>query len=458
MMQALTQKKLFIKTWGCQMNVYDSARMADVVAPLGYASAASEADADLVIFNTCHIREKATEKLFSELGRLRSHQEAKAATGGRMLVAVAGCVAQAEGAEIRRRAPYVDMVFGPQTYHQLPEMIARVTRQSGSVLNTDFPVTPKFDQLPQQHNDVKASAFLSIQEGCDKFCTFCVVPYTRGAEYSRSIESLITEAEYLVQNGVREITLLGQNVNAFHGVDASGTVWGLGKLLYRMADIPGLKRLRYTTSHPCDMDDELFAAHRDLPQVMPFLHLPVQSGSDTVLEAMNRKHTIVQYRRHIDRMLQARPDTGFSSDFIVGFPGESDADFAATVQLVKDVGFAQAYSFKYSRRPGTPAAAMTAQISEAVKDVRLQELQAALREQQEIFNRRFLGQTVMVLFDSKGRLDGQIHGRSPHMQSVHVTAPVEAHERLIGLELPVAVTGFGMNSLRGDLVLAEAAA
>ena len=447
----MTAKKLFIKTWGCQMNVYDSARMADVVAPLGYAAVDQETDADLVILNTCHIREKATEKLFSELGRLRPQQKAKAERGERMLVAVAGCVAQAEGAEIKRRAPYVDMVFGPQTYHQLPEMIARVHREQGTLLNTDFPVEPKFDQLPQ-NRDVKASAFLSVQEGCDKFCTFCVVPYTRGAEYSRKVTAIVTEAENLAQQGAREITLLGQNVNAFHGEGADGKIWRLGDLLFRLAVIPGLSRLRYMTSHPRDIDDRLLAAHRDLPQVMPFMHLPIQSGSDNILTAMNRKHSADDYRRSIDRLRQARADIGLSSDFIVGFPGESDRDFADTLQLVRDIGFAQAYSFKYSRRPGTPAAAMTNQIDENVKDARLQELQALLRQQQERFNRRSVGQNITVLFDSQGRVDGQIHGRTPHMQSVHVTAP----ERLVGQELPVQITAFGGNSLTGDVALLDA--
>lgn len=429
------------------MNVYDSGRMADVVAPLGYAPVDEMADADLVIFNTCHIREKATEKLFSELGRLRPHQEEKANKGGRMIVAVAGCVAQAEGSEIQRRAPYVDMVFGPQTYHQLPEMIAKVSRGSGVVLNTEFPLEPKFDQLPDARASEGVSAFLSIQEGCDKFCSFCVVPYTRGAEYSRSVASLIAEAERLVLGGAREITLLGQNVNAFHGEGPDGKVWGLGRLFHRLADIPNLKRLRYMTSHPRDMDDELIAAHHDLPQLMPFLHLPVQSGSDAILEAMNRKHTSDDYRRLIDRLRNVRPDIALSSDFIIGFPGESDMDFQNTMELIRDIGFAQAYSFTYSRRPGTPAAAMTNQIEENVKNTRLQELQQLLREQQEQFNQTMLGKTMPILFDRAGRNEGQIHGRTPYMQAIHLTAP----ERLIGQEMMVNVTQVGMNSLTGEL-------
>ena len=446
-------KKLYIKTWGCQMNVYDSDRMADVVAPLGYAPSENAEDADLIIFNTCHIREKATEKLFSELGRLPAMQKEKKAKGERMIVAVAGCVAQAEGAEIQRRAPYVDMIFGPQTYHQLPEMIARISRESGSILNTDFPAEPKFDTLPQQDKS-GVSAFLSIQEGCDKFCTFCVVPYTRGAEYSRKLDGvkgIIGEAENLVANGAREITLLGQNVNAFHGEDDTGTVWGLGRLFYRLAEIPNLKRLRYMTSHPRDMDDELIAAHRDIPQLMPFLHLPVQNGSDRILDAMNRKHTSDDYRRIIDKLRAARSDIALSSDFITGFPGETDADHAATMQLVRDIGFAQAYSFKYSRRPGTPAAAMTNQIAEDIKDARLQELQALLRDQQMAFNQSLVGKTLPVLFDDDGRHQGQLHGRSPYMQSTYIPLPEVARERLQGQEINVKITAARQSSLNGEI-------
>ena len=442
-------KKLHIKTWGCQMNVYDSTRMVDVVAPLGYAPSDEAEGADLVILNTCHIREKATEKLFSELGRLRDMQKEKTAKGERMIVAVAGCVAQAEGAEIQRRAPYVDMIFGPQTYHQLPEMIARVTRETGGVLNTEFPVEPKFDALPQQEK-TGVSAFLSVQEGCDKFCTFCVVPYTRGAEYSRRVSAIVAEAESLVTNGAREITLLGQNVNGFHGESEDGTMWKLGRLLYRLAEIPQLKRLRYMTSHPRDMDDALIAAHRDLPQLMPFLHLPVQSGSDSVLEAMNRKHKADDYRRIIDALRAARSDIALSSEFIVGFPGESDADFAATMQLVRDVGFAQSFSFKYSRRPGTPAAAMMNQIAEGVKDARLQELQALLRDQQMAFNHSLVGQTLPILFDDDGRHDTQFHGRSPFMQSTYIAKPPAA-ARFLGQEIMVTITDARQSSLNGEL-------
>jgi len=443
-------KKLHIKTWGCQMNVYDSGRMADVVAPLGYVPSDEAEGADLVILNTCHIREKATDKLFSELGRLRGMQKEKTDKGERMIVAVAGCVAQAEGAEIQRRAPYVDMIFGPQTYHQLPEMIARVTRESGGVLNTEFPAVPKFDMLPEQaHTGV--SAFLSVQEGCDKFCTFCVVPYTRGAEYSRSAKAIVAEAERLVTHGAREITLLGQNVNAFHGEGEDGDVWGLGRLFYRLAEIPELKRLRYMTSHPRDMDDVLINAHRDLPQLMPFLHLPVQSGSDSILEAMNRKHTADDYRRIIDRLRAVRSDIALSSDFIVGFPGETDQDHKATMKLIGEIGFAQAYSFKYSRRPGTPAASMTNQVAETVKDDRLQELQTLLRDQQVSFNQSLMGQTLPILFDDDGRHEGQLHGRSPFMQSTYISLPAVAVDRIVGHELNVKITGARQNSLNGEL-------
>lgn len=440
----IAKRRIHIKTWGCQMNVYDSARMVDVVAPLGYAPTDDAAEADLVVLNTCHIREKATDKLFSELGRLREQQQERAKRGEKMLIAVAGCVAQAEGQEIQRRAPYVDMVFGPQTYHQLPEMIAKITRGAGRVLNTDFPAESKFDHLPdEQRSQTGVSAFLSIQEGCDKFCSFCVVPYTRGAEYARPMPAIIAEATRLTQNGAREITLLGQNVNAWHDGEH-----GLAGLLARLAENPDIKRLRYTTSHPRDMDDALIAAHRDIPKLMPFLHLPVQSGSDVILNAMNRKHAADDYRRIVEKMRNARPDIGLSTDIIVGFPGESDADFAETMRLVRDVDFALAYSFKYSRRPGTPAAAMTDQIDEAVKDARLQELQSLLREQQERFNVSKVGQTVPVLFDDVSRRENKIFGRTPWMQAVHVAAP----ERLIGQEEMVRITSAGGNSLDGEML------
>ena len=435
------KQKLFIKTWGCQMNAYDSARMADVLEPLGYEKTNKVEEADLVIFNTCHIREKATEKLFSELGRLQEVQQKRESQGKKTLIAVAGCVAQAEGAEIQRRAPFVQMVFGPQTYHQLPEMIARVTREYGHVLNTDFPTEAKFDLLPAQQTHGAISTFLSIQEGCDKFCTYCVVPYTRGSEYIRPADAIFSEAQQLVAQGAREITLLGQNVNAYKG--------GLGKLLRRLAQIPELKRLRYMTSHPRDMDDDLIAAHRDEPKVMPFLHLPVQSGSDTILEAMNRKHTAADYLRTIDKLRSARPDIALSSDFIVGFPGETDADFKATMKLVRQIGFAQAYSFQYSRRHGTPASVMPNQVPDDVATARLQEIQKAIHDQQDKFNADSVGKTVPVLFESKGRHKNQIRGRTPYLQTVHVDAP----ERLIGQEINVELTEMLTNSLNGVLPL-----
>jgi tRNA-2-methylthio-N6-dimethylallyladenosine synthase len=411
-------KKLFIRTYGCQMNVYDSSRMADVLAPLGYEAADAPDDADMVIVNTCHIREHASEKTFSELGRLRQIKEERAAKGARTVLAVAGCVAQAEGEEILARAPYVDIVLGPQTYHRLPELVARAARGAGGVLDTDFPVEPKFDHLPAPSAQ-GLTAFLSVQEGCDKFCTFCVVPYTRGAEYSRPTASILDEARTLAGKGVREITLLGQNVNGYHG---EGGV-GLGGLIRRLAEIPGLDRLRYTTSHPRDMDDGLIAAHRDVPQLMPFLHLPVQSGSDRILAAMNRQHKAADYLRIIERLRAARPDIALSSDFIVGFPGESDEDFRASLDLIEAVGFAQAYSFKYSARPGTPAATMAGQVPESVKEERLAELQRVLHTHSTRFNQGCVGRDFEVVLERQGRHAGQLIGRSPYMQSVFVEAP-----------------------------------
>ncbi len=448
-------KRLFIKTYGCQMNVYDSARMTELMAPLGYEVAASPAGADLVILNTCHIREKAAEKVFSELGTIRRLKAARERQGGRMIVAVAGCVAQAEGAEILERAPFVDLVFGPQSYHHLPEMVAQAERQAGpGILDTSFPAEPKFDFLPESAAASGVSAFLTIQEGCDKFCTFCVVPYTRGAEYSRPAAAVIAEAERLVAAGAREITLLGQNVNAYHGAAPDTGEWGLGELIGALAGIPGLARLRYTTSHPRDVDDRLVAAHRDVPQLMPFLHLPVQSGADPVLAAMNRRHTADQYRRTVERLRQARPDIALSSDFIVGYPGESDADFAATLALVREIGFAQAFSFKYSPRPGTPAAGAAAQVAEPVKVERLAALQALLGEQQRAFNQGCIGRVLPVLFEKPGRHPGQLVGRSPYLQSVHADAPASR----IGDIVPLTILGAQPNSLAGALGAQEGAA
>jgi tRNA-2-methylthio-N6-dimethylallyladenosine synthase len=447
-------KRVFIKTYGCQMNVYDSARMAELVAPIGYAPAETPRDADLVILNTCHIREKAAEKVFSELGSIRHLKNAKERRGERMIVAVAGCVAQAEGAEILRRAPFVDMVFGPQTYHRLPEMVARAAREGGGILDTSFPPEAKFDYLPVATAAPEVSALLTIQEGCDKFCTFCVVPYTRGAEFSRPAAQVIAEAERLAAAGAREITLLGQNVNAYHGVAPDGGEWGLADLLRALAHIPGLERLRYTTSHPRDVDDGLIAAHRDVPELMPFLHLPVQSGSDRVLTAMNRRHTADDYRRTVERLRQARPDLALSSDFIVGYPGESDLDFRATLDLVAEIGFAQSYSFKYSPRPGTPAS-VERQLPDPVRAERLATLQALLQQQQRAFNEASIGSVMPVLFERSGRHAGQLVGRTPYMQSVHA----DADPSRIGAILPVRIVGLRSNSLTGmvDGALEEAA-
>jgi tRNA-2-methylthio-N6-dimethylallyladenosine synthase len=447
-------KRLHVITWGCQMNVYDSHRMADVLAPLGYAPTDSPEDAEMVILNTCHIRDKAAEKVFSELGRLRKIKDARAAAGQSTMLAVAGCVAQAESAEIVARAPYVDIVLGPQTYHRLPEMVARVSRAAGAVIDTEFPVDRKFDFLPEASAPQGVSAFLSIQEGCDKFCDFCVVPYTRGMESSRPEAEILSEARRLIDQGAREITLLGQNVNAWHGIGASGKPSSLGTLIRRLADISGLARIRYTTSHPRDMADDLIAAHGEVPALMPFLHLPVQSGSDRVLAAMNRKHTAEHYRRIIARLRDARPDIALSSDFIVGHPGETDADFQATLALVRDIGFAQAYSFKFSPRPGTPAAGAPGQVPEAEKDARLQELQALLRAQQARFNAASEGRVINVLFTGPGRHAGQIAGRSPWLQPVHLTGP----DWLIGTERPVKIISGNPNSLSATLLEERACA
>ncbi|MDH5747762.1 MAG: tRNA (N6-isopentenyl adenosine(37)-C2)-methylthiotransferase MiaB [Rhodospirillales bacterium] len=431
-------KKLHIKTYGCQMNVYDSARMADVLAPLGYVPVSDAAGADMVILNTCHIREKAAEKVYSELGRLNVLKDEMKQGGGRMILAVAGCVAQAEGEEMIRRAPYVDMVFGPQTYHRLPQMVAELSRHAGAVLDTDFPSEPKFDSLPEAAAVPGATAFLTVQEGCDKFCTFCVVPYTRGAEYSRPPDSVLTEARKLAQAGVREITVLGQNVNNYHGHSPDGGTWTLGRLIAGLAGIDGLDRLRYTTSYPADMDDDLIAAHRDIPELMPFLHLPVQTGSDKVLAAMNRRHSADDYRRLVEKLRRARPDMAVSSDFIVGFPGESDADFEATLKLVEEIGFVQAYSFKFSARPGTPAATIETQVPETLKAERLAVLQDMLNRQQRAFNESCVGRTLPVLLDRVGRYPGQLAGRSPYMQSVHVDAPQDLLGEIVELHLVAA--------------------
>jgi len=442
-------KRLFIETYGCQMNVYDSERMRDVLGPLGYAMIDKPDDADLVILNTCHIREKATEKVYSEIGRLRAHKERRAEEGKSTTIAIAGCVAQADGEEIIRRAPEVDLVVGPQAYHKLPELIARAARKTGERLAADFTPQEKFDALPARAPD-GVTAFLSIQEGCDKFCTFCVVPYTRGAEYSRPLADVIAEANALVDRGVREVTLLGQNVNAYHG-DGSA---GFADLLVRLARIDGLARIRYMTSHPLEMTDDLIALHGDEPKLMPFLHLPVQSGSDRILKAMNRKHDGAFYRDIIARLRKVRPDIALSSDFIVGFPGEREQDFEDTLQLVRDVGFASAFSFKYSPRPGTPAAAMMAQIGDEVATERLARLLALLSAQQLAFNQSQIGRTLPILVVGDGRRPGQKQGRSPYLQGVHFQD--SSLER--GAIANVRIVSASQGSLVGECAAATVAA
>ncbi len=445
-------KKLFIKTYGCQMNVYDSDRMADLLSRHGYGRAAKVEDADLVILNTCHIREKAAEKVYSELGRLRQLREQKREGGGDLMIGISGCVAQAEGQTMLDRAPFVDLVVGPQTYHRLPEMIHRRARGEGAVLDTDFPLESKFDSLPSDIlGDQPVSAFLTVQEGCDKFCTFCVVPYTRGAETSRPADDVIAEAKRLVHSGVREITLLGQNVNAYHGDGPDGRSWSLARLINSLADIDGLLRLRYTTSHPRDMSDDLIRAHGNVPALMPFLHLPVQSGSDTVLKAMNRQHDADTYRCLVDRLREARPDLALSSDFIVGFPGETDADFEATMKLVDTIGFAQAFSFKFSPRPGTPASKQIKQVKEEVKSERLTRLQALLNRQTNDFNQDMVGKRMPVLLERQGRHAGQLVGRSPYLQAVHVEMPGVG----IGDLIDVEITERFSNSLAAEVVNAH---
>ena len=432
------------------MNVYDSDRMSELLAPLGYEQTASPEKADVVILNTCHIREKASEKLFSELGRLRKFKKRQEEAGARMIITVAGCVAQAAGEEIVRRIPQVDIVVGPQTYHRLPELITRAERAgNGQILFTEFPIEPKFDHLPVARSVRGVSAFLSVQEGCDKFCTFCVVPYTRGAEYSRPVAELIAEAKMLVEGGVREITLLGQNVNAYHGVGDHKKNSSLSGLIERLADVKGLARIRYTTSHPCDMDLSLIEAHGKVPALMPSLHLPVQSGSDRILTGMNRGYSIDDYLRLVDRLRSSRPDIAFSSDFIVGFPGETDAEFEATLALAGRVGFAQAYSFKYSARPGTPAASMGNHVDEAIKTRRLMELQSLLANQQKKFNDSMIGRWLEVLVEKPGRYPGQLVGRSPYLQAVHVKPGNGSVSPDIGDLIKVKVRDSYANSLGG---------
>jgi len=444
-------RKLHIKSYGCQMNVYDAQRMVDALAGEGFVETARAEDADLVILNTCHIREKASEKVYSELGRLRVAHDEAAHQGRDMKIAVAGCVAQAEGEEIIHRAPVVDVVVGPQSYHHLPQLLARASRE-GKAIETEFPPQDKFGFLPQpKPESIRArgiSAFVTVQEGCDKFCTFCVVPYTRGAEVSRPVEKIVDDVKRLTENGVRELTLIGQNVNAYHGEGPDGKSWPLGKLLHRLAAIPGVARLRYSTSHPRDVDDSLIEAHRDLASLMPFVHLPVQSGSDRILAAMNRKHTVKDYRAVIDRFRNVRQDIAFSSDFIVGFPGERDEDFSATLALVMQIGYAAAYSFKYSPRPGTPAADMLETVSTSDMDERLARLQELIDSQQSAFNRAAIGTTVDVLFERPARNPGQIVGRTAWLQPAHVLASPD----IIGEVLPVKIESLERYSLLGELV------
>mgnify|MGYP001762567754 FL=1 len=454
--ETAAEKRLFIKTYGCQMNVYDSERMADVLRPLGYATTDDAAEADFVILNTCHIREKAAEKIYSELGKLREMRDKRRQAGRDMTIAVAGCVAQAEGEEIMRRQPAVDIVVGPQAYHQLPELLTRTARARGERIGADFAPDDKFDALPVARGTTGPTAFLTVQEGCDKFCTFCVVPYTRGAEWSRPLHAVLEEARQLAGRGVREVTLLGQNVNAYDGERADGKKATLAELAYDLADIPGLDRIRYTTSHPNDMSDDLIAAHADLDALMPYLHLPVQAGSDRILRLMNRKHGRQKYLDLIARIRAARPDMALSGDFIVGFPGETDREFEETLDLVRQVRYASAFAFMYSPRPGTPAAGMGRQVEPEVARERLQRLIALVSEQQVAFNQAQVGRTLNVLFERPGRHPErrQAIGRSPYLQSVHV----DDADHLIGRIVPVQILSGRQNSLHGRLISQQKAA
>ena len=442
-------KKVHIKSFGCQMNVYDGQRMADILSHQGYEETATPDGADLILLNTCHIRDRAVQKVYTELGKLRDIKKAQGAEGRETKIVVAGCVAQAEGGEIQRRQPAVDLVVGPQAYHRLPELLAEAGKRR--VVDTDLPVEDKFGFLPAPKRQAilarGVSAFVTVQEGCDKFCAFCVVPYTRGAEFSRPVAQIMAEVERLAEAGVRDVTLIGQNVNAYHGEGPDGAVWSLARLMHRVAEVPGIARIRYTTSHPRDMDDDLIAAHRDLPQVMPFLHLPVQAGSDRILAAMNRKHTGDEYRRLIERIREARPDIALSSDFIVGFPGETDADFEDTIRLVDEIGFASSYSFNYSPRPGTPAADLDAQIPREVMNERLYRLQERIEHHRQAFNQAMVGRTVDVLLERAGRYPGQLAGKSPYLQAVQI----ESAANQIGDIVRVVIEKTSTNSLFGRL-------
>jgi tRNA-2-methylthio-N6-dimethylallyladenosine synthase len=443
--------RAFIKSFGCQMNVYDAERMGDLAAEAGYSETARVEDADLIILNTCHIRERASEKIFSELGKLRELKEQHGQMGRRTMLVVAGCVAQAEGAEILRRQPAVDIVVGPQSYHRLPQLLSEARVRPG-VVDTEFPAEDKFSRLPASPLDAirrrGVTAFVTVQEGCDKFCSFCVVPYTRGAEASRPAAAILDEIARLAGAGVREVTLLGQNVNAYHGLDGQGQTIGLAGLIRAVATTSGICRVRYTTSHPNDMSEDLIDAHSDVPALAPYLHLPVQSGSDSVLKSMNRRHRVADYLDIVARVRAARPDIAFSSDFIVGYPGETDADFDQTLALVRAVGFASAYAFKYSTRPGTPAAEMPGQIDEATKARRLAELQELIEEQRQAFNRASVGRRLEVLFEKPGRREGQVIGRSPTMQAVFAEGP----QSLIGALTEVEIVAVEPHSLRGRIV------
>jgi tRNA-2-methylthio-N6-dimethylallyladenosine synthase len=443
--------RAFIKSFGCQMNVYDAERMGDLAAEAGYREATGVEDADLVVLNTCHIRERASQKIYSELGKLRELKEERGREGRPMMLVVAGCVAQAEGAEILRRQPAVDVVVGPQSYHRLPELL-REARVRPGIVDTEFPAEDKFSRLPAPQADAirrrGVTAFVTVQEGCDKFCSFCVVPYTRGAEASRPLADVLEEIARLADAGVREVTLLGQNVNAYHGLDARGQAIGLAGLIRAAASVPGIDRVRYMTSHPNDMSEDLIEAHRDVPALAPYLHLPVQSGSDTVLKSMNRRHRVADYLEVVARVRAARPGIAFSSDFIVGYPGETDADFDQTLALVRAVGFASSYAFKYSPRPGTPAAEMSGQVDEATKAHRLAVLQDLIEDQRQTFNLASVGQRLEVLFEKPGRREGQLIGRSPTMQSVFAEGP----QSLIGELMQVEMVGVEPRSLRGRIV------
>jgi len=439
-----TSKKLFVKTYGCQMNVYDSLRMQDLLLPFGYEVTQDMNEADMVIINTCHIREKAAEKVYSELGRVKKIKDSHK---NNMIIVVAGCVGQAEGDEIFTRTPYVDIVVGPQSYHTLPDLVAKIARKEKHLIELDFIEEAKFDKLPETLSAQGASAFVSIQEGCDKFCTFCVVPYTRGAEFSRPLEQVYREVLGAVSHGAKEVVLLGQNVNAYHGKSSQDKELGLAELIEHISEIKGLERVRYMTSHPRDMTDKLIEIHGSESKLMPFLHLPVQSGSNKILKLMNRKHERDQYFEIINKLRNARPDIVFSSDFIVGFPEETDEDFADTMDLVKRVGYGQCFSFKYSPRPGTPAATRK-QIPEHIKDERLQLLQAELARQQLKLNKSFIGKTLPVLFERKGKFEGHIVGKSPYLQSVYVS---DASQNLIGQIIEVHITEAAGISLSGTI-------